>query len=538
MKKEIDDVLTHALTPTDEPDCRLNQEILNQAKERNRMEMKRAGRIPAIALLAALVLGAGSVTAYAAWKYLAPEKVTEQINEQKLTDAFSSEDAIIINETQSFGGYDVTLLGIVSGKNLIELHKKSSNGYISTDQTYSVVAIEASDGIPMDDTYTEQSFFVSPLIKGYHPKDYNAASMHGGYTDIIEDGILYRIAECDNVEMFADCGLYLCVSDTTFYSSDAYVFDESTGEISRNEAYTGLNALFHLPIDAAKADPAAAEEYIRSLGINQDGKADDAPDYSYDVPADIAVIREWLKQLTPENIEQYAERLESSVQVLTPDEEGYISYRWEAEGRASGSGTDSVQQLFPDGEPKMSDSMFFSESGFDSIVIQTYTLNEDGTVTHAIYIPKESEIQALKNAVPAFDGNGSHVTELPNEKENKNEKGADAARYALQFVGTPYLWGADSLTEGTDCSGFTKSVYESYGISLPHSSNGQKSMGYEVESIQDAQPGDLIFYSSPAHVAIYIGYGEIVHADPASGVCVSDADYDEIVGIRRIFETE
>ena len=55
--------------------------------------------------------------------------------------------------------------------------------------------------------------------------------------------------------------------------------------------------------------------------------------------------------------------------------------------------------------------------------------------------------------------------------KDDNKRGAEIAEYALQFVGNPYGWGEDSLTEGTDSSGFAKSVYEYFGISLPHNSN-------------------------------------------------------------------
>ena len=115
-----------------------------------------------------------------------------------------------------------------------------------------------------------------------------------------------------------------------------------------------------------------------------------------------------------------------------------------------------------------------------------------------------------------------------------NEKGAQAVGYALEFVGNPYEWGGDSLTEGCDCSGFTMRVYEQFGVALPHSSKGQKEMGQEIEGLENTLPGDLLFYESPAHVAIYIGEGKVVHAYPGNGICISEADYDEVAAIRRV----
>ena len=106
--------------------------------------------------------------------------------------------------------------------------------------------------------------------------------------------------------------------------------------------------------------------------------------------------------------------------------------------------------------------------------------------------------------------------------------------YACQFVGNPYVYGGSSLTNGTDCSGFVMSVYEQFGISLPHSSSALRSVGYGV-SVDDMQPGDIICFSG--HVAIYCGGNTIVHAsNPSTGIkYTSPANYKTILAVRRIF---
>lgn len=115
-----------------------------------------------------------------------------------------------------------------------------------------------------------------------------------------------------------------------------------------------------------------------------------------------------------------------------------------------------------------------------------------------------------------------------------SEMGTAVAEYALQFVGNPYVHGGVSLTKGADCSGFVMSVYANFGVSLPHSSAADRSQGYAVEGLDNAQPGDLICYSG--HVALYIGGGQIVHAsNEKTGIKVSDAAYRKILAIRRIF---
>ena len=112
--------------------------------------------------------------------------------------------------------------------------------------------------------------------------------------------------------------------------------------------------------------------------------------------------------------------------------------------------------------------------------------------------------------------------------------GGSVANYALQFVGNPYVYGGSSLTGGTDCSGFTMSVYRNFGVSLPHSSGAQRSVGYSVGGLGNAQAGDIVCYSG--HVGIYIGGGQIVHASTAStGIKVSNAGYRNVLDVRRIF---
>ena len=112
--------------------------------------------------------------------------------------------------------------------------------------------------------------------------------------------------------------------------------------------------------------------------------------------------------------------------------------------------------------------------------------------------------------------------------------GAAVANYACQFVGNPYVYGGTSLTNGADCSGFVMSVYAQFGISLPHSSSGMRSVGYKV-SQSEMQPGDIICYSG--HVAIYVGNDTIVHAStPSTGIkYTSPAAYKSIITVRRIF---
>lgn len=110
--------------------------------------------------------------------------------------------------------------------------------------------------------------------------------------------------------------------------------------------------------------------------------------------------------------------------------------------------------------------------------------------------------------------------------------GSDVVSYACQFIGNPYVFGGESLTNGADCSGFIKSVYANFGISLPHSSVALQRAGSEV-SYENAQPGDIVCYAG--HVAIYMGGGQIVHASsPSTGIKTGSATYRSIISVRRV----
>ncbi|MDE6566184.1 MAG: C40 family peptidase [Lachnospiraceae bacterium] len=118
-----------------------------------------------------------------------------------------------------------------------------------------------------------------------------------------------------------------------------------------------------------------------------------------------------------------------------------------------------------------------------------------------------------------------------------SSRGSSVASYALQFIGNPYVWGGSSLTHGADCSGFTMSVYAHFGYGLPHSSGSQSGCGRAV-SLNELQPGDLVFYrhgGSIGHVAMYIGGGRVVHAQcKRTGITTSSVNYRTPACARRI----
>ena len=147
---------------------------------------------------------------------------------------------------------------------------------------------------------------------------------------------------------------------------------------------------------------------------------------------------------------------------------------------------------------------------------------------------KAREAAAAKASKSSKSSSGSSSAAQTYTVSGGSEMGQAVIEYALQFVGNPYVYGGTSLTNGADCSGFVMSVYANFGVSLPHSSSGDRSQGAAVDGLANAQPGDIICYSG--HVALYVGNNQIVHASTSkTGIIVSRADYKKVLAVRRIF---
>ena len=154
-----------------------------------------------------------------------------------------------------------------------------------------------------------------------------------------------------------------------------------------------------------------------------------------------------------------------------------------------------------------------------------------------LFIEKDETLEESKKVDTSLNEPISYST-IQEDNLKNTINGQDIVDYAVQFVGNPYEYGGDSLTEGTDCSGFTKGIYSHFGIELPRTSKEQRSIGTSVgKNLENALPGDLICYNG--HVAIYVGDGQIVHASTEkTGIKIGKADYKDVVTIQRIIEPQ
>ena len=120
-------------------------------------------------------------------------------------------------------------------------------------------------------------------------------------------------------------------------------------------------------------------------------------------------------------------------------------------------------------------------------------------------------------------------------KPSNASVGQKIVNKGCEYIGNPYVYGGNSLTNGIDCSGFVQQIHAKYGISTPRNSTSLRYGGKAV-AVSDMMPGDVVCYEG--HVAIYIGGGQIVHASnskpyPAGGIKTSNAYYRTIVAVRR-----
>ncbi len=269
-----------ALSSTAQPAPSLNQALKVRMEEAIPMKKHRSIFLrPAVAVALVATM---SVSALAAWHFLSPADVANQLGHTAVAEAFRGNEAIILNQTKSQDGFDVTLLGMVSGKGLSQFAED-----IQENKSYAVLAIAKEDGSAMpktsDPDYGATPFFVSPLIHGQNPWQFNIASMGGAYVTCVVDGVQYYMIECDGLDMFADRGLSLIVSSTNFYSVEAFDYDAESGLVTPNPSFQGVNLLFDLPLDPAKADPAQAKQYLEGLW-EPDSAADADAEQTPDAP--------------------------------------------------------------------------------------------------------------------------------------------------------------------------------------------------------------------------------------------------------------
>lgn len=152
---------------------------------------------------------------------------------------------------------------------------------------------------------------------------------------------------------------------------------------------------------------------------------------------------------------------------------------------------------------------------------------------------RKQEAERLKQEAESRNSRGQAVVNDYENQELVAGSGQSVVDYAMNFLGRPYVWGAEG-PNAFDCSGFTLYVYSAFGVYLPHYTGSQVQQGVSV-SRSNLQSGDLVFfntYENFGHVGIYIGGGRFIHAATGSAkITISSLTgyYDErYAGARRI----
>lgn len=237
----------------------LRQRARELEKENKIMNFSKTKKL-AVTAAAAVALLVVSVSAALVW--LTPAQVAERQQQPLLAEAFEGPDAIEIDETVETGDFAVTLMGLVSGEDLDTLNPDPG-----TAHTYAVLSLRRLDGEPLEnETFDFGRYTMTPLVAGCSPAAVNNWTLNAGASGFAQDGLYYYLLNTESIEMFADHTVYMAFYEGGAPSNSIFTVAED-GTISFAEDFTGVQALFELPLDSAKADPAAADAFVASTDL-------------------------------------------------------------------------------------------------------------------------------------------------------------------------------------------------------------------------------------------------------------------------------
>ncbi|MFC7879044.1 C40 family peptidase [Isoptericola sp. NPDC057391] len=162
--------------------------------------------------------------------------------------------------------------------------------------------------------------------------------------------------------------------------------------------------------------------------------------------------------------------------------------------------------------------------------------------------------QTLTSLLPALSGASSGTTtaggagtaaagaapraEAPRPAGTPSGTGDAVVETAKKYLGTPYVWGGESLAEGgLDCSGLVYLSYSQHGVKLPRVARDMMREGTEIPSLAEARPGDLVIQRGGRHVGLYLGDGQMIHSpQPGRTVEIASITDDRVTTIRRVVD--
>ncbi len=193
----------------------------------------------------------------------------------------------------------------------------------------------------------------------------------------------------------------------------------------------------------------------------------------------------------------------------------------------------SLNMVF-NNEPKVLVAASNKEGELEAIYAYTEDLEEEVVEPEVV---EEEPIEAT-TTVSVTKKTLASSKVIPYVKPSYNSvTGMNLVNYAKHYLGLRYVHAGNSLSTGTDCSGFTRLIFKEFGINLGRTVSSQLYSGSYV-SKSDLQPGDLVFYgysNYASHVAIYIGGGMVIHeSNPRDGVKISSVNMMHYITARRL----
>ena len=237
----------------------LRQRARELEKENKIVNFSRTKKL-AVTAAAAVALLIMSVSAAMVW--LTPAQVAEHHGQSLLAEAFEGPDAIAVDETVETGDFAVTLMGLVSGENLDTLNPDPG-----TAHTYAVLSVRRLDGEPLEtQTFGFSDYTMTPLVTGFSPSAVNNWTLGAFASGFAENGVYYYLLDTESIEKFSDHTAYMAFYEGGVPNNTIFTVNDD-GTITFCDDFDGVQALFTLPLDPAKADPAAVEAFLEEHDI-------------------------------------------------------------------------------------------------------------------------------------------------------------------------------------------------------------------------------------------------------------------------------
>lgn len=251
----------------------LRQRARELEKEKRNVKFSKTKKL-AVSLAAAVALLVVSVSAALVW--LTPSQVAEQFGNALLAEAFEGPGAIEINETVETGDFAVTLMGLVSGEDLDTLNPDPGSAH-----TYAVLSVRRLDGEPLDnETFDFGAYTMTPLVAGCSPTAVNSWTLNAGASGFAQDGLYYYLLDTESIEKFADRAVYMAFYEGGVPNNTIFTVHDD-GTVAFCDDFDGVQALFTLPLDPAKADPAAADAFLEENPMGWTNERAPAEDGNY-----------------------------------------------------------------------------------------------------------------------------------------------------------------------------------------------------------------------------------------------------------------